>query len=94
LLRIQALRGFWRRSRLAPSLLDSISPTLVMLWKIIVMIQDMSLNSHSRDFIFSYVILMILYRNFDATKAIKTFSLRKNITLRHLAVLHENFEAS
>jgi hypothetical protein len=62
--------------------------------EIIVAIQDMSLNSHSRDCIFPYVIVMILYQNFDATKAIKTFSLRKNVTLPHLAVLHENFGAS
>jgi hypothetical protein len=35
------------------------------------------------------VIVIIPYRNFYATKAIKTFFLRKNITLPHLAILHE-----
>jgi hypothetical protein len=35
------------------------------------------------------VIVIILYRNFNAIKAIKTFFLRKNVTLPHLAVLHE-----
>jgi hypothetical protein len=39
LLRIQVLRGFWRRSPLAPSALDSISPTLVTLQRIIAAIQ-------------------------------------------------------
>jgi hypothetical protein len=35
------------------------------------------------------VIVIIPYRNFYATTAIKTFFLRKNVTLPHLAVLHE-----
>jgi hypothetical protein len=34
------------------------------------------------------VILIIPYQNFYATKAIKMFFLRKNVTLPHLAVLH------
>jgi hypothetical protein len=34
---------------------------------------------------------IILYRNFNAIKAIKTFFLRKNVTLPHLAVLHDKF---
>jgi hypothetical protein len=37
------------------------------------------------------VIVIILYRNFYVIKAIKTFLLRKIITLPHLAVLHEKF---
>jgi hypothetical protein len=35
------------------------------------------------------VIVIILCRNFHAIKAIETFFLRKNVTLPHLAILHE-----
>jgi hypothetical protein len=35
------------------------------------------------------VIVIILCRNFNAIKAIKMFSLRKNVTLPNLAVLHD-----
>jgi hypothetical protein len=57
----------------------------------IAAIQDMLLNFHSRNFEFPDVTVII--PKFYAIKAIKTFFLRKNVTLPHLAFLHENFGA-
>jgi hypothetical protein len=53
---------------------------------------DMLSNFRSRFFVLTVVIVDELFRNFNANKAMKTFSFEKNVTLPHLAVLHENLQ--
>jgi hypothetical protein len=76
LLRTQALRRSRRWSLLALSLLSSTSPMLATLQKIIAANQDTSLNFHSRNCI-SQCNCYETMSKFYATKAIKTFSLKK-----------------
>jgi hypothetical protein len=77
LLRTLDLRESRRRSPLAPSLLSSTLPLLVMLQRIVAANQGTSLNIHSKNFI-SQCNCNETMSKFYATKAIKTFSLKKH----------------
>jgi hypothetical protein len=78
---------------LAALLLALISLTLVMLRKIVAMNQGTLLNFHSRD-CNSGCHLDDTRSRFWCKEGNKNVFLRKNVTLPHLAILHENLEAS